>query len=367
MSQARVYSGIGLMSGTSLDGIDLAYCRFEEGADGWRFTLECAETVPYDEKWYARLRCLDEQDAEAYAKTHVYFGHHLGRALADFIARHELKPDFVASHGQTVFHQPGKNFTAQIGDGETMASYLPCPLVTNFRNKDVALGGQGAPLVPFGERLLFPGHRLFLNLGGIANLSYGDLAFDVCPCNMALNWLALQAEEPQPYDEDGRIARSGQSHPGLMAALEGLEYYKQGPPKSLGAEWYARHVLPLISDETISVADRMATVVIHIARQVAAAAKQVGAQGQPILISGGGAHNTTLMAVLDIILGRLDIHPVAVAKEVIDYKEALIFAFLGLQTLLGRPNALASVTGARLDVCGGSIHLPPGGWHKSLL
>ena len=367
MSSPRSYMGIGLMSGTSLDGIDLAACTFEEGPDGWRFHLDVAETVPYDEKWYARLRCLDEQDAVAYAKTHVYFGHHLGRVVADFIARHGLQPEFVASHGQTIFHQPGKNFTAQIGDGETMASYLPCPLVTNFRNKDVAMGGQGAPLVPFGERLLFPGHRLFLNLGGIANLSFGDLAFDVCPCNMALNWLALQADEPQPYDADGRIARAGKSNPELMAALEALDYYTQRPPKSLGMEWYSHHMLPLLSNAEISVPDRMATMVIHIARQVAAAAKQVGAQGQPILITGGGAHNTTLMAVLDIILGRVEIHPVAISKEVIDYKEALIFAFLGLQTLLGRPNALASVTGAKMDVCGGSIHLPAGGWQKSLL
>jgi anhydro-N-acetylmuramic acid kinase len=367
MSTPRSYTGIGLMSGTSLDGVDLACCRFEEGPDGWQFSLECAETVPYDEKWYARLRCLDEQDAAAYAKTNVYFGHHLGRILADFIVRHGLQPDFVASHGQTIFHQPGRNFTAQIGDGETMASYLPCPLVTNFRNKDVALGGQGAPLVPFGERLLFPGHQLFLNLGGIANLSYGALAFDVCPCNMALNWLALQADPPLPYDDDGRIARSGKPDPGLQAALGSLEFYRQAPPKSLGAEWYAQHVLPLLSNDEISIADRMATMVIHIARQVAAAAKQVGARDQEILISGGGAHNTTLMAVLDIMLGRIGIRPAAIARDVIDYKEALIFAFLGLQTLLGRPNALASVTGARMDVCGGSIHLPPGGWHKSLL
>ena len=209
------YVGIGMMTGTSLDGIDVVAAEFEENDLGkWRFEILKSEEIPLDEKWYARLRCLDTADARTYARTHVYWGHHLGKVLAEFIHRNSLEVQFAAAHGQTIFHEPHRNYTAQIGDGETMVSYLDIPLVTNFRNKDVALGGQGAPLVPFGERALFPDQRLFLNLGGIANLSIhrpdGEvLAFDVCAANMALNWLARNLQPPLPYDPDGQLAATG--------------------------------------------------------------------------------------------------------------------------------------------------------------
>ena len=361
------YQGIGLMSGTSLDGIDLAHCAFTETDGNWTFELLHAETIPFDEKWYARLRCLDDQSAAAFAKTNVYFGHHLGRTVVDFCKQHKIRPQFVASHGQTIFHQPHSNFTAQIGDGETMAIYLPCPLVTNFRNKDVALGGQGAPLVPFGEKMLFPEHRLFLNLGGIANLSYDDLAFDICPCNMALNWLARLQDPAQEYDKDGTIARSGEVDLQLWDELDELEYYSVQPPKSLGAEWFQQYIIPLIGEEEIPLADRMHTYVRHITRQVQSSLAQVGARRQPIIITGGGTHNEFLMETLTQALKPLDLTPVELPRDVIDFKEAIIFAFLGLQTLLGRPNTLASVTGAQIDTCSGSIHLPPKGFNIPLI
>jgi anhydro-N-acetylmuramic acid kinase len=355
------YNGIGLMSGTSLDGIDLAYCEFTEDDDRWRFELLVAETIGYDEQWYARLRCLDEQDARTYARTHVYYGHLLGRTLRDFIDRNELRPQFVASHGQTIFHQPEKNFTAQIGDGETMAMYLPCPLVTNFRNKDVAMGGQGAPLVPFGERFLFPEHKLFLNLGGIANLSFEGQAFDVAPCNMALNWLASNLMPPLPFDQDGTLARSGEMEYELYGALEALPFYQQTGPKSLGTEWFAASILPLISNEAIPVADRLKTFVVHIVSRLTVALRDLNARGLPLVVTGGGAHNAYLMEELKKSISGLGIQVVQLPAVVVDFKEAIIFGFLGLQTLLGRPNVLASVTGAKTNVCGGSIHLPATG------
>jgi anhydro-N-acetylmuramic acid kinase len=358
------YNGIGLMSGTSLDGIDLAYCEFWENEHGWRFELLGAETIAYDEQWYARLRCLDTQDARTFARTHVYYGHLLGRTLRSFIDRNELKPDFVASHGQTVFHQPDKNFTAQIGDGETMASYLPCPLVTNFRNKDVAMGGQGAPLVPFGERHLFPERQLFLNLGGIANLSFGGQAFDVAPCNMALNWLATLLDPPQALDRDGAAARRGQMDYALYDALEQLPFYAQGGPKSLGTEWFTAEILPLIAQSDSPVEDRLKTFVVHIVSRITVAMRAVNARNLPLVVTGGGAHNAYLMEELEKSLAGLGITIDHLPDAVIDFKEAVIFAFLGLQTLLGRPNTLATVTGAKLNVSGGSIHLPAGGWGK---
>ncbi|HHG86503.1 MAG TPA: anhydro-N-acetylmuramic acid kinase [Bacteroidetes bacterium] len=337
------------------------------GDGKWNFEILASETIPIDEQWFARLKCLDEQNAETFAKTNVYFGHYLGRHLASFIERNELRPHFVASHGQTIFHQPGKNFTAQIGDGETIASYLACPLVTNFRNKDVALGGQGAPLVPFGEKWLFPDEKLFLNLGGIANLSFGPLAFDVTVCNMGLNWLSNNLSPALPYDLGGQIARSGNIHPDLYEALEKLEYFRLPAPKSLGAEWFTTQVLPLIANAEIPLPDRLHTLVFHIISRITFDLRELGAQDVALLATGGGVHNTFLMEELEKSIAPRGISIKALPKSVIDYKEALIFAFLGLQTLLGRPNVFASVTGAKCDNVGGSIHLPPGGLSISLL
>jgi anhydro-N-acetylmuramic acid kinase len=357
------HSGIGLMSGTSLDGIDLAYVEFVEQEGQWSFELLAAETIAYDEQWYARLKCLDEQDALAYARTHVYYGHLLGKVLREFIQRNELRPDFVASHGHTIFHQPERNFTAQIGDGETIASYLPCPLVCNFRNKDVALGGQGAPLVPFGERQLWPDQALFLNLGGIANLSYQGKAFDVCACNMALNWLSNNLLPPGPFDPDGEWARSGNMDYELYEALEALPYFAKSGPKSLGAEWFQAEVLPLIAKEDSPVPDRLRSFVLHIVSRLTHAFRDLGASNQSLVVTGGGAHNRFLMEELQKSIGPLGLKVQEMPQQVVDFKEAIIFAFLGLQTLLGEPNILASVTGAKQDICGGSIHLPPNGGH----
>ena len=350
------------MSGTSLDGIDLAYCEFSENEGQWRFDLLAAETIPYDEQWYARLLHLDTQDGITFAKTNIYLGHQFGRVLRDFIGRNELKPDFVGSHGHTIFHQPEKNFTVQIGDGETIAAYLPCPLVCNFRNKDVAMGGQGAPLVPFGEKHLFADEKLFLNLGGISNLSFEGKAFDVSPCNMALNWLAANLEPSLSFDPNGENARSGKMNYDLYEALEALPYYSKTGPKSLGVEWFNAEVLPLIANPEIPVEDRLRTFVLHIVSRLTSAFRELGANNQQLVVSGGGAHNTFLVEELQKSIAPLGISFKQIDRGVIDFKEAIIFAFLGLQTMLGRPNILASVTGAKLDLCGGSIHLPNTGW-----
>lgn len=362
----KTWRGIGLMSGTSLDGIDLAFCKFSQENDRWSFELLTGETIPLDEKWVSRLIHLDQVDARTYARTHVYWGHHLGKVVSDFIKRHAIKPQYVASHGQTIFHEPDRNYTAQIGDGETMVSYLNCPLVSNLRNKDVAMGGQGAPLVPFGERMLWPDVRWFLNLGGIANLSriskIGDsMAYDVGAINMALNSLTRMLEPPLPYDPDGQIAASGSLDTDLMAALEALPYYQQSPPKSLGTEWFDANVLPLLRNDAITVPDRLHTYVQHLAGRLAADLARHGAREESLLVTGGGAHNGFLMATLREALAPIGVEIVATSKTVIDFKEAIVFGFLGLMTLLGHPNTLSGVTGASQPVAGGSIHLPAAG------
>lgn len=356
------FTGIGLMSGTSLDGLDLVACTFELSGESYAWSLIAADQVPFDEKWESRLAHLHEQSAEIYAKTHVYFGHWLGQQVLDFIQRFGLKPDFVASHGQTIFHQPERNFTAQIGDGETLASYLPCPLVCNFRNKDVALGGEGAPLVPLGEQMLFPGYSGYLNLGGFANLTVGSMAFDVCPCNMVLNPLAAAWNPDYAYDPEGQVAAVGTLRDDLFQALNGLPFYAQLPPKSLGREFVEAEIIPVLATHTYPVPDLLHTYVHHVAHQLGQALDKVAVPEGPFLVTGGSAHNRFLMHLIQEVLDQRGLHLAAPEQpEWIGYKEAIIFAFLGLRVLTGHTSTLASVTGARTDAVCGAIHLPVNG------
>ncbi len=355
------YRAVGVMTGTSLDGIDLACCRFRVVGDEYEYELEKALTLPMDEHWRSRIYHLPNQQAETFAKTHIYFGHFLGQAIRDFISDLEAAPDFVACHGQTIFHQPHKSFTFQIGDGETIASYLPCPLVTNFRNKDVALKGEGAPLVPLGEQYLFRNHRLFLNLGGICNLTWQGLAFDVTACNLVLNAIFRQFFEGD-FDGDGQVAAAGQQDSELAHALDSLAYYRIPPPKSLGWEWVQAEMLPAITRSRALPEDLLHTTVRHIAGQIARAVHKLQTGPQTMMVTGGGRYHQYLMACLEESLGpmnvRIDTHT---SQDIVDFKEAIIFAFLGLRLMESKPTTLASVTGASQDVVAGSIHLPPGG------
>ncbi len=355
--------GVGVMTGTSLDGIDLVCCEFTVAEDGYRFAIEAAETVALDEVWRNRIRHLPTQSAEVFAKTNIYLGHYLGEAIATFLQGLSKAPDFVASHGQTIFHQPHKSFTVQIGDGETIASYLPCPLLSNFRNKDVALGGEGAPLVPLGERYLFPSHELFLNLGGICNLTWKDQAFDITACNLILNHVYRQAFGGE-YDPEGMVAAGGCYLPELAEALRGLAYYQVPPPKSLGWEWMEQSMIPLLEQVQATPPDLLHTLCRHIAEQIAAEIAPLGTEPQSIMVTGGGRRHGFLLRCIEEALAplglQLDQH---IDQQWIEFKEAIIFAFLGLRVLEGKSSTLASVTGARHDVVAGSIHLPPtGGW-----
>ncbi|MEL6731763.1 MAG: anhydro-N-acetylmuramic acid kinase [Bacteroidota bacterium] len=360
----KIYRGIGVMSGSSMDGLDLAYCSFKVDGDKYSFELEQADQIPLDARWKSRLSHLPTQSAEIFAKTHVYFGHWLGEQVKQFIERYHLRPDFVAAHGQTIFHQPEKSFTTQIGDGETLVSYLPCLLVDNFRNKDVALKGQGAPLVPLGEKYLFPEYDLFLNLGGIANVTFQQQAFDICPCNSILNHLYVHTfpESDFDYDPQGQLASEGEVDEELLQYLNQLNFYKIRPPKSLGWEWTVQHMLPLLRDFDLPIEDLLCTLVEHIGFQIARAFRLIAATDRKLLITGGGRHHHFLISILKEKLAPLGIAIVDDFPESwIDYKEAIIFAFLGLRTLLGHPTTLASVTGAPDDLVTGAIHIPPSG------
>lgn len=356
MTEAKTsYPIVGLMSGTSLDGLDIAFCCFTEVNGRWEYTLGPAETIPYNEEWISRLSNLERGTAFEFAATDIGYGHLLGRLAGDFISRHNLKPLFIASHGHTIFHQPGLRITSQIGRGSAIAAESGLPVVCDFRALDVALGGQGAPLVPIGDRHLFGQFAACLNLGGFANISYDEgprrIAFDVCPANIVLNHLARLTGHP--YDDDGQLSRKGVVNTDLLDSLNALPFYAAPPPRSLGKEWVLEHIHPLLASHEIPVYDQLATFTEHIAIQVAAVTGND--PGQNLLVTGGGAFNTHL---INRIQAHSALRVVVPDPLTINYKEALIFALLGLLRWRGENNCLQTVTGATSDNCGGVVCLP---------
>lgn len=353
-SEKETYHVIGVMSGTSLDGIDLAYCLFRSGGELFEFEIQACETVPYDDSWKERLIKLPSGDAATYALTHVEYGHYLGRLVKTFIKKYKLQAGFVASHGHTIFHQPDKGFTSQIGDGAALAAECGLPVICDFRSTDVAYGGQGAPLVPIGDELLFGDYDYCLNLGGFGNISFKKngqrLAFDICPVNIILNQLAGRAG--LTYDQDGRLAAGGKIIPGLLCELNELPYYHRQPPKSLGREWLEKEFLPLLQDPGLQTGDLLRTVTEHIAMQISSCLPVAGGR---MIITGGGAFNKFLISRIR------DLCPVEIIipdEKIINYKEALIFALLGTLRMQRKPNCLPSVTGAVKAAIGGAVYLP---------
>ncbi|MEI8046590.1 MAG: anhydro-N-acetylmuramic acid kinase [Bacteroidota bacterium] len=351
----KTYQVIGMMSGTSLDGVDIAHCTFEETEKGFTYDIGKCETTTYPQSWLDRLRNLPRASALEYAETHVAYGKYLGELIKDFVGKNHLVVDFVSSHGHTIFHNPSRHYTSQIGDGAAIAIASGFPVVCDFRSSDVAAGGQGAPLVPIGDDLLFPEFDYCLNLGGFANISMRKndkrVAFDISPANIILNHIASQAGKA--FDEDGKIAEAGIINPEFLQKLNNLPYYKKNPPKSLGREWIENEILPLLIDSRISLEDASCTFCEHIAIQIAACLEKV--PGKQMLVTGGGTFNTFLIRRIAALSSVKLVIP---GKKLIDFKEALVFAFLGLLRMQAKPNCLASVTGAVRDVSGGAVYLP---------
>lgn len=382
------FTALGLMSGSSHDGLDLCAAEFDFSAlpsdspagalppVSWR--ILAAHTEPYPPDWRQRLLALPTAPAVELAKVHADLGHWFGMAARHFLLRHRLQVDLVASHGHTIFHQPHRQFTLQIGCAEALVSHVGLPVVADFRSRDVALGGQGAPLVPYGEWRLFPDVACFINLGGIANLSvfrqrlpqppaeghswlrgeWPHLAYDLCPANLVLNHLAQQHDPALSFDAGGALASTGRVDASLLAALERLSYYQLAPPRSLGREFFLEQLLPLLAASGASVPDQLATVVEHIGLRLEAEIDRFALTQGQVLITGGGAHNPVLMARLQRGLAARGLHVLPSESHVIDFKEALIFGFLGLCTLLRLPNVLPGTTGARTAVVAGAVHLP---------
>lgn len=346
----------GLMSGTSLDGVDIAVCRFEENKGVWSFEVLSAETIPYPDLWRERLTSVFHEDSVSLARLHHEYGSWLGECAIQFFNKTNLRPRLIASHGHTVFHRPADGFTFQLGSGAAIAAKTGIDTISDFRTTDVALGGQGAPLVPVGDHFLFGGHKFCLNLGGFANISFvkddGRIAFDICPVNTALNYLA--SKRGLPYDAAGELAGQGVIIPELLDNLNSLPFYRQPAPKSLGREWFEKVFLPMINGGGHSIEDRLRTVAEHIGMQIANALFH--APGTTLLTTGGGAHNHFLVGIIEEQVSRHGIHVVVPDAEVVNFKEAIIFAFLGLLRYEERINVFASVTGASRDSSSGAIY-----------
>ncbi len=373
--QKTTYKAIGMMSGTSLDGIDLAYCHFwENEAQQWQYQLLKTGFFPYEKAWQQRLGQVIHQNAIDLIHTHFEYGHYVGKVIHQWVQKEQLEGqvDLVASHGQTIYHLPEKGISAQIGDGAAIAAQTGIPVVANLRVADLAAGGQGAPIVPIGDRYLFADHRYCLNIGGIANISYPNQAktsnqevqmvgYDICGANLILNHLAQLIDKP--YDKDGAIARSGQLYPPLFEALNQEPYFAQMPPKTLGAKWVRNNIIPILEQYPIPISDQLRTVTEHIAFQIGQSIQQIEDQiiqkdkaykssQESLLVTGGGAHNQFL---IERISAQTSLEVVVPDRATVDYKEALVMAFIGVLRWLNRPNCLATVTGATRDVCGGAI------------
>ncbi|MFA6261662.1 MAG: anhydro-N-acetylmuramic acid kinase [Bacteroidia bacterium] len=343
---------IGVMSGTSLDGLDLAYCEFQFVRDAWEFKLGPAETIAYNDTWKVRLSHLHEQPIHLYPKTDLFYGRFIGQEVKQFIDRHALQVDLIASHGHTIFHQPAEGFTAQIGNGAAIHVETGLPVIADFRTVDVMLGGQGAPLVPIGDALLFNKYDACLNLGGFANISYSSgnkrKAFDIVPCNIILNALANQAG--MEYDAGGAIAGTGKINTTLLNQLNQLPFYRQHGARSLGREWVEEAFWPLIKAATLNNEDALATLTEHIILQIAACIQISGAKS--VLITGGGVYNQFLLEHLKANTTALCVVP---DTSIIDFKEALIFAFLGVLKIQHQPNVWCEYTGASRNSIGGAL------------
>jgi anhydro-N-acetylmuramic acid kinase len=380
------YTVIGLMSGSSLDGLDIVFAELNEQSGGWSYEILQAACYPYDAEWTEKLQNAGQLTALAYQYLHTEYGRYLGQQVKEFIASNDLhfRVQLLSSHGHTVFHDPARRMTAQLGDGAALAASTGLPVISDLRALDIALGGQGAPIVPIGERLLFGEYSLFLNLGGIANLSShirsrpgeeeagggqreGVLAFDVCPASRILNLLAnLKGKE---YDEGGNLATEGRVLEPLLRELNALEYYAQAPPKSLANQFGTEVIYPMIRLSGCSPEDGLRTYVEHICIQIknslSGLLSPVGHSGKAgnaasphrMLVTGGSALNGFLIGRLRENLSDWPVEIVIPDLTLVKYKEALIMGLIGVLRWREETNVLATVTGACRNSAGGAVWL----------
>jgi anhydro-N-acetylmuramic acid kinase len=356
-----VYKVIGLMSGSSLDGLDIAFVQLDEVRGQWTYQVLAADCIPYTTEWEHQLKHASQLSVPEFLKLHTAYGHYLGEAVNTFITNHNIEHQvqFIASHGHTVFHEPANKTTGQIGDGAAIAAITGLPVISDLRALDVALGGQGAPIVPIGDKLLFSQYDYLLNIGGIANITVKQndsmLAFDVCPANQVLNALAQRVGKP--IDENGAMAASGKMLTGVLSDLNNDAYYAKQAPKSLSNEAAINIAFPALLESEHSTQDMLHTMVLHIAEQVANAVKQYsyGKERATMLVTGGGAFNSFLVERIQHAVTSLDVDVIVPDANTIMYKEAIVMALIGALRWREETNVLASVTGASRDSISGAL------------
>lgn len=342
------------MSGTSLDGLDIAFCEFEKEEAEWKYSVAQSTVIPYSAPMREKLAKAHKLGALDFMDLDAELGRYMGKAARKFVEKNKLTPDFIASHGHTIFHQPSRGFTTQIGNGNAIYAESGLPVICDFRSVDVALGGQGAPLVPIGDRMLFGEHDICLNLGGIANVS-ADIegerkAFDICFCNMPLNF--LMGSIGKEYDKGGEMASSGDVDEPLLRGLHDLHKSWRKKRPSLGREMFETSIVPLLKSRRIPLQNKLATCIESTATEIIGAANQM--KGGSMLCTGGGAFNSFLMSrILEHAADKVSI--IIPEDSIVKFKEALVFAFLGVLRKRGEVNCLRSVTGASRDNCSGVV------------
>lgn len=346
---------IGLMSGSSLDGVDIAYVNFSHDNKRWFFQIVEAGNIPYTEEWKNKLSEAFNKSEEELKELDIEYGKFLGTVTKKFIKKYEFDPKLIASHGHTIFHAPERSYTLQIGNGQEIANATGITTINDFRTEDVNKGGQGAPLVPIGDKYLFADFPICLNIGGIANVSYDidgqRIAYDICMANQMLNYLASKLG--YDYDNNGNFASQGNVNQELLNIFNDNTYYDKEAPKSLGREFFEKYQHEIIDNSTLPIKDLLATATEHIACQIVKATDSL--ENSKMLITGGGAKNNFLIERIR----KMSKHEIVIPDTmIIDYKEALIFAFLGTLKLEGKINVLSSVTGASSDSSSGNICLP---------
>jgi len=351
----KKYYVLGVMSGTSLDGIDIAEITFKH-TNKWAFRLGVCNTIPYSKIWIKKLKKAHTKSKKELKLLDVAYTNYLSKIINNFIQKHNIKNlDAICSHGHTILHEPQNGYTLQIGNLPDLAKLTQQNVVCNFRVQDVQLGGQGAPLVPIGDQLLFPDYKYCLNLGGFANISFqhkkNRIAFDNCPVNTVLNYYAQLLGKP--YDNNGNFAKAGNLNTKLLRELNQLDYYKKKTPKSLGIEWVNSTIFPLLNTYSINPKDVLHTFSIHVATIIANDLNTYKSQPNfKLLITGGGAYNNFLIEKIteltDIIITIPD-------PKTIEFKEALIFGLLGVLKLNNNINTLSSVTGATNNHSAGNV------------
>jgi anhydro-N-acetylmuramic acid kinase len=354
------YRAIGIMSGSSLDGLDICFVELDEIGGKWSFDIKASACLPYEKEWVEKLKTAIHLNALEYVRLHAELGHYIGKKVNDFITLHQLnhRVQLIASHGHTTFHEPERKMTGQIGDGAAIAAETGINVVSDLRAMDVALGGQGAPIVPIGEKLLLGNYNYFLNLGGIANISNTNIAFDVCPANRVLNMLVQQMGHD--YDDGGAIAATGTINNLLLNELNELDYYVKPYPKSLANDFGTDVVYKVIEKYNCTIPDALATMVEHTAIQIANAIEMFPKVDDLIttaqmLVTGGGAFNHFLIERIQAQFSPLELEIVVADKTLIEFKEALIMALMGVLRWREESNVLKSVTGASRSSIGGAV------------